>query len=302
MVLRAARRGGFTLIELLVVVAIIALLIAILLPGLGKARRMAISTQCKANLKAVGSASAQYMAEWDQLPWCQSRSFNSNWATNQLIYLRDDLFIDPNDPTKGNWNGIGHQLAAYLGGIKTPVLVCPALKPNKSPYLSASDSFLNNPRGSKVWFSGSYLNFMSDRGNDPDGSKRRYYNDANRVRLYKHFNTTSHTQAIGMKNADLKPIHLLMQDLLWEVEVAGVRVAQGNHIDRGGTLGRDITTGQRRSTGVWTASSANDFMGINALMGDFSVQWVGARGAKKIYCSPNKTDNTIYTNAPEQAY
>jgi prepilin-type N-terminal cleavage/methylation domain-containing protein len=61
------RRRGFTLIELLVVVAIIALLIAILLPSLGRAREMAKRSVCAANLKGVGQDFAIYAAQFNDL-------------------------------------------------------------------------------------------------------------------------------------------------------------------------------------------------------------------------------------------
>ncbi|MFI4911918.1 MAG: type II secretion system protein [Sedimentisphaeraceae bacterium JB056] len=79
-------KKGFTLIELLVVISIIAVLMAIMMPALGKVRQMAKLTICKTRLKNLGSATLAYAASNDnKLPIAFFQSdagvYSSTWQS-----------------------------------------------------------------------------------------------------------------------------------------------------------------------------------------------------------------------------
>ncbi|HEY4330535.1 MAG TPA: prepilin-type N-terminal cleavage/methylation domain-containing protein [Phycisphaerae bacterium] len=93
------RGRAFTLIELLVVVAIIALLIAILLPSLGKAREKAKQAKCLANVKNMGMCVQLYVADWKH-------------------------FITFTGTTQDSWTQLLQSAASGYGGI-AKLRICP---------------------------------------------------------------------------------------------------------------------------------------------------------------------------------
>ena len=89
-----SQRNGFTIIELLVVVSIIALLVGMLLPAIGKARDNAQINVSKNNLRQLGVAHKTYAADW---------------SDRHVTYVRDNL---------GQYGGdvAAYNAAVYGGG------------------------------------------------------------------------------------------------------------------------------------------------------------------------------------------
>lgn len=83
-------KKSFTLIELLVVIAIIAILAAMLLPALNRARETAHAIRCTANLKQFGTANVMYADSFDG-NCVPIRMKNSSYAT---MWTRNRAFFD----------------------------------------------------------------------------------------------------------------------------------------------------------------------------------------------------------------
>ncbi len=100
------RCRAFTLIELLVVIAIIAVLIGVLLPSLGSARKTARATNCLANLRGIGQALTLYNNDHAELV-IPSYTMTGVDGTNQPLegwgpILDRDGYLSSSDAQRGN--------------------------------------------------------------------------------------------------------------------------------------------------------------------------------------------------------
>ncbi|MCK5269290.1 MAG: type II secretion system protein [Sedimentisphaerales bacterium] len=102
------RTKGFTLVELLVVIGIIALLVSILMPALGRARELAKRIQCASQLNGIGKAIMMYQNEyggsnpraWKKNHPLQLWGFGGK-ADGTTDYNAPDL--EPEDATRIDW-------------------------------------------------------------------------------------------------------------------------------------------------------------------------------------------------------
>ena len=101
--LNPKKTPGFTLIELLVVIAIIAILAAMLLPALSKAKAKAQQTVCLSNLKQWGLADTLYVDDNNQtFPWPKFQSYASSQQADTPTWTDIYAFHNNVSPPEGD--------------------------------------------------------------------------------------------------------------------------------------------------------------------------------------------------------
>ncbi|MSR34949.1 MAG: prepilin-type N-terminal cleavage/methylation domain-containing protein [Phycisphaerales bacterium] len=102
---------GFTLVELLVVIAIIAMIIALIIVGVGRANQSAQATVCRGNLRTIGIAANTY---------CSSNKGRFPSPRTETPVGWDSLRTDPNDSTSSIREDASN---TYIGWVRTETIV-----------------------------------------------------------------------------------------------------------------------------------------------------------------------------------
>lgn len=145
---------GFTLIELLVVISIIALLMAILMPSLSKARELAQMVVCKSNQRSIILAAIAYQSDNNKYPRNMGvDTYMDSHGRQRTTGLWPNRIIRDWD-NDGDAYAYGDHITDYLGNsVVYDTMICPLARMDKRVYAMNKANFEG---GSFVWGYSSY--------------------------------------------------------------------------------------------------------------------------------------------------
>lgn len=282
------KRKGFTLIELLVVISIIALLIGILLPALGRAKRQANSLKDGANIKQILTGMTTW-AQSDRDRYPVPSRIDSRGATEGIDLITNIGGVDTRYNLKNRTGAIFSALI-YNNNINSDVLYSPS-EPNANITVdedfrfafSEQDTNIVNVPSLAVWdprFKGTPLGagasqagtYAPDNGN-VDGA----VNTTANLSPNEGNNSYAHVPLFGARGADWRATFNSSAAILSNrgpVYKADLQQSAGQSEN-----GQQFQTGQTPPSGIWSLIGGREGTESDALrFGGSTRSWGGNVG------------------------